>query len=94
MTVLPKANKQPVTTGDLNIVAKYNGLITDIIIGGKMMYDNLQNTNHDEQWIKEQLNTYNVSDSKEVFYAGLNSADVFYVSKKQKRKIEYYNKLS
>lgn len=49
---------------------------------------------HDDQWIKEQLNTYNVSDANEVFYAGLNSADVFYVSKKQKRKIEYYNKLS
>ncbi len=94
LTVLPKANKQPVTTGDLNIAAKYNGLITDIIIDGKIMYDNLQDTNHDEQWIKEQLNTYNISDAKEVFYAGLNSADVFYVSKKQKIKIEYYNKLS
>jgi uncharacterized membrane protein YcaP (DUF421 family) len=86
LTVLPKVNKQPVTTGDLNIAAKYNGLITDIIIDGKIMYDNLQNTNHDEQWIKEQLNTYNVSDAKEVFYAGLNSADVFYVSKKTKKK--------
>lgn len=94
LTVLPKVNKQPVTIGDLNIAAKYNGLITDIIIDGKIMYDNLQNTNHDEQWIKEQLNAYNVTDAKEVFYAGLNSADVFYVSKKQKRKIEYYNKLS
>lgn len=85
LTVLPKVNKQPVTTGDLNIASKYNGLITDIIIDGKIMYDNLQNTNHDEQWIKEQLNAYNVTDAKEVFYAGLNSADVFYVSKKTKK---------
>lgn len=82
LTVLPKVNKQPVTTGDLNISKKYSGVLTDIIIDGKIMYDNLKNTNKDEQWLKEQLKTNNICDIKDVFYAGLNAAEVLYISKK------------
>lgn len=35
LTILPKANKQPITTGDLNISTNTNGLMRDIIIDGK-----------------------------------------------------------
>lgn len=55
LTVLPKANKQPITTGDLNISANYNGLMSDIIIDGKIIYDNLKRTNYDEQWVNSRL---------------------------------------
>lgn len=82
LTVLPKVNKQPVTIGDLNISKKYNGILTDIIIDGKIMYENLKNTNKNEQWLNEQLKTNNISEVKEVFYAGLNAAEVLYISKK------------
>jgi len=49
LTVLPKVSKQPVTTGDLNISTNYIGLMSDIIIDGKIMYDNLKVANHDEK---------------------------------------------
>ena len=83
LTVLPKANKSPITTGDLNIQKNYNGLSIDIIIDGELMHDNLKSTNHDKQWLMDQLKTYNIYDVKEVFYAGLNSTGTLYVSKKQ-----------
>ncbi|MCS4479933.1 DUF421 domain-containing protein [Clostridium botulinum] len=35
LSVLPKANKKPITTGDLNISTNTNGLMRDIIIDGK-----------------------------------------------------------
>lgn len=85
LTVLQKVNKQPVTTGDLNISTNYNGLISDIIIDGKIMQNNLKGTNHDEQWVREQLKTQNIYDTGEVFYAGLNAAGVLYISVKSKR---------
>lgn len=66
LTVLKKAAKQPVTTGDLNISPKYTGVISDIIIDGKIMYNNLKSTNHDEQWVINQLKNNNISDVEEV----------------------------
>lgn len=82
LTVLPKANKQSVTTGDLDIQTKYKGLITDIIIDGKVIKDNLKSTNHDEKWLTKQLKAHSISEVKEVFYAGLNEVGTLYVSKK------------
>jgi len=85
LTVLPKANKQSITTGDLNISTKCNGLISDIIVDGKIMYNNLKRTNYDERWIREQLKTYNISNVEEVFYAGLNDTAILYISTKTKQ---------
>jgi len=85
LTVLLKVNKQPITTGDLNISTNYNGLTSDIIIDGKIMYNNLKCTNHDEQWLREQLKTHNICNVEEVFYAGLNAAGILYVSTKTKQ---------
>lgn len=82
LTILPKLDKQPVTTGDLNVKIKYSGLMTDIIIDGKILYDNLKRTNHDEQWVKDQLKLHKIHKVGEVFYAGLNASEVLYISKK------------
>lgn len=48
------------------------------------MYNNLKSASHDEQWVKEQLKSYNISDVKDVFYAGLNAMGILYVSPKTK----------
>ncbi|RUT56620.1 hypothetical protein C1148_16135 [Clostridium botulinum] len=85
LSVLPKANKQPITTGDLNISTNTNGLMRDIIIDGKIMYDNLKSTNHDEQWVRQQLKNHNIYSVEEVFYAGLNSSGILCVSTKTKQ---------
>lgn len=83
LTVLPKPNKQPVTTGDLNIKTKYNGLMVDMIIDGKIMYSNLESTNYDEKWLRQQLKIHKISNVEDVFYAGLNAAGTLCISKKQ-----------
>ena len=60
ISVLPKSNKQPIITEDLNMSTNYKGLTSDIIIDGKIMYDNLKCTNYDEQWVKKQLKSHNM----------------------------------
>jgi len=84
LTVIPKPNKQLVTTGDLNIQTNYKGLTTDVIIDGKIMYDNLRSINHDEQWLMEQLKSNNVKDGGEVFYGGVDSSGSLYISTRVK----------
>ncbi|GIM27995.1 DUF421 domain-containing protein [Clostridium polyendosporum] len=84
LSVLPKPNKQPITTGDLNILRTYKGLTSDVIIDGKIIYDNLKYTNYDEYWLRKQLKTHNIKDVKDVFYAGLDTSGNLYVSPKKK----------
>ena len=85
LTVLPKVNKKPVTTGDLNISPSFTGLMSDIIIDGKIMCNNLKCNNHDEQWVREQLKAQNIYNVEDVFYAGLNATGVLYISPKTKQ---------
>ena len=85
ISVLPKSNKQPITTGDLNMSTNYKGLTSDIIIDGKIIYDNLKCTNHDEQWIKKQLKSHNINDVKDVFYAGMDTSGNLYISTRTKK---------
>ncbi len=70
------------TTGDLNISKSYNGLMKDIIIDGRVLLDNLNSTNYNEQWVREQLKIQSIFNIQDVFYAGLNDAGVLYVSVK------------
>jgi len=85
ISVLPKSNKQPITTEDLNMSTNYKGLTSDIIIDGKIMYDNLKCTNYDEQWVKKQLKSHNINDVQDVFYAGVDTSGNLYFSTKTKK---------
>lgn len=76
LTVLEKNKTKLNKSGDCN------GLICDIIIDGKIMHNNLENAKRDEKWVKEQLKVHNISDINEVFYAGLNSEGILYISPK------------
>ena len=42
----------------------------------------MYNIEDDKQWVEAQLKHNNVYDIKQVFYAGLNSTDNLYISKK------------
>lgn len=85
ISIIPKSNKQPITTGDLNMSTNYKGLTNDIIIDGKIMYDNLKCTNYDEQWVKRQLKSHNINNVQDVFYAGVDTSGNFYFSIKTKK---------
>lgn len=86
LSVLAKSEKQPLTPSDINLQTEYKGLNRDIIMDGKVLSHNLSHINKDEHWLKKQLLNYGVHNFTEVFYAGLDSAGNFYVSKRQKVK--------
>jgi uncharacterized membrane protein YcaP (DUF421 family) len=86
LSVLPKPDKQPPKTGDLNITSPSSRLGVDIIIDGEILYKNLKQTEHDEMWLRQQLAAYNVEDVQNVFYAGIGSSGKLYVSTRTKEK--------
>jgi uncharacterized membrane protein YcaP (DUF421 family) len=84
LSVLPKAEKQPLTPSDLKIPMKYKGLTSDLIMDGSIMEENLRAAGHDTGWLMEQLEVNGIKDRCEVFYAGLDSQGNLYLSKRQK----------
>jgi uncharacterized membrane protein YcaP (DUF421 family) len=92
MSVLPKADKKPLTPSQMNIQAVSTGLTRDIIIDGVLLEENLKSTGLDAKWVNSQLNSQNIKDISEVFYAGMDNSKNLYISKKSANKKEEHGK--
>ena len=54
VTVIPKPNKRPTTPEDFNIEPKYEGIPYDLVVDGKVEYENLKKIGKDYIWLKKQ----------------------------------------
>ncbi|MFZ5354647.1 MAG: YetF domain-containing protein [Bacillota bacterium] len=88
LSVLKKSQKQPVTPSDLNIPTAYNGLMTDIIMDGKVLTENLEGVNLDREWLLQKLRAQNYYSVEDVFYAGLDTAGNLYVSSRNRSRLK------
>ena len=82
LSVLPKADKTPLTPSHMNIQTTSSGLMRDVIIDGKVMEENLNGTGLDIQWLLSQLNAQGIQNASELFYAGLDANQKLYISKR------------
>lgn len=82
LSVLPKADKKPLTPYNMNVKVASPGLEKDIIIDGTVIDENLKSAGLDKKWLKSELNKQNIKESSEVFYAGVDNNKTLYVSKK------------
>jgi len=83
LSVLPKSQKRPVTPEDLNIPTKYEGVSTEIIVDGLVVYQNLQQNNLDEQWLINQLKARGYNSPKDIKYASLDVDGNLYIDEKR-----------
>ena len=60
VTVIQKPNKRVTTPEDFNIEPEYEGITFDLVIDGKIMYDNLKKLKKDYDWLKKQINKFNI----------------------------------
>lgn len=92
LSVLPKADKKPLTPYHMNIQTTSTGLERDIIIDGVIMEENLKAIGLDSNWLNSELNKQNIKDSSEIFYAGLDNSKKLYISKKKNNNEESHGK--
>ena len=88
LSVLPKAESKPLTPKDMQIKPIESGLTKDIIVDGIVMRENLNSTNLTEAWLLNELKQNAINDVKEVFYAGLASNGILFISKRSKQNME------
>ncbi|MFZ5944678.1 MAG: DUF421 domain-containing protein [Bacillota bacterium] len=82
LSVQKKSEKQPLTPSDINFSPPYKGLTRDVIMDGNILDENLKNTKFTKELLIDNLKMYGVKDVSEVFYAGLDSSNRLYVSKR------------
>lgn len=92
LSVLPKADKKPLTPYHMNIQTTSTGLERDIIIDGVIMEENLNAIGLDSNWLNSELSKQNIKDSSEIFYAGLDNTKKLYISKKKAADKESHGK--
>lgn len=57
LSILPKAQYKPLTPSDMKIKVKKSSLCSNVIIDGKIMVNNLKNSNITQNWLKKQLSS-------------------------------------
>ena len=82
ISVILKSEKRAVTPEDLNIKLPETKIAYDLIVDGKIMYDNLKKINKNEEWLDEELLKYKTSPSQTLIFV-LNGDGTYYFQEKQ-----------
>jgi uncharacterized membrane protein YcaP (DUF421 family) len=83
LSVLLKSQKRPLTPADLQVPTEYEGVPTELIVDGEILFENLKQINLDEKWLEQQLKAQGVEDISQVDYAVLRSNGSLYVNLKK-----------
>jgi uncharacterized membrane protein YcaP (DUF421 family) len=79
LSVLKIAGKENVKVEDLNLSVKQEELVTDIIVTGNIVYENLGKRNVSSKWLLSQLKMMGVKDIKDIYYATLDKDNTIYI---------------
>ena len=60
VTVIQKPDKRTTTPKDFNITPEYEGIPDDLVVDGKVRYKNLKTIGKDYNWLKKQVNKFNM----------------------------------
>lgn len=76
MSILPKSDYQVPNLTDLNIKTDKAYLSANIIIDGKLMGDNLKNSNKDITWLKKELKKQGYANYENILLATLTNGNL------------------
>jgi|SRR5690554_3380256 len=72
------------TSGNISLIKKLSSnpiLTLPIILEGQIVTDNLQYTNHNEEWLLNKLSEMKIKNIKNILYAEWNAYDEIYIQK-------------
>lgn len=85
VSVIEKPNKRTTIPEDFNIMPEYEGISCDLVIDGKVMYENLKILNKDYNWLKTEVNKFNMA-PEEALLVTINGKGSFFCQKKEVKK--------
>ena len=84
VTVIQKPNKKNVTVEDLGIKKEYEGLTYDLVLDGKIMYENLEILKKDYKWLKKQVNKFGIEPNQALIVTIDGKGEIFCQEKNKK----------
>ncbi|MCR4420562.1 MAG: DUF421 domain-containing protein [Clostridia bacterium] len=85
LSVLPKSQKRPVTPADLGVPTPYEGLASELVMDGQVIFQNLQQNGLSLEWLRNELAKRGITDLQQVAYAALNTDGSLYVDLRSDR---------
>ncbi len=82
VTVIQKPNKRNTIPEDFDITPEYEGIPYDLVIDGKIMYDNLKIIQKDYQWLKKQVNKFGFT-PEEALVVTIDGKGQFFCQKRE-----------
>lgn len=64
----------------MNIAADYKGIMTELIIDGKIIMKHLESIGKDTGWLQDQLNSSHVDSIENVVFSGYQTDGQLYIS--------------
>ncbi len=81
LSILKKPKYQKTTLKDFNLIGKPVYVPVTLIRDGEVLWDELKDIGFDENWLKKQLSTHEISNYKDVFLAEWLEGDGIFVQK-------------
>ena len=67
LSVLPKAEKRPVTPYDVNLSVSATHIGTEVIMDGRILGENLSRVGRDEKWLAGQIKSQGYKNTEDIF---------------------------
>ena len=82
ISVIQKPEKRNTTPEDFNINPEYEGLPYDLVVDGKVMYENLTKIGKNEKWLANQIKKFNTK-AEDVLIATMDGKGNFFCQAKE-----------
>lgn len=69
MTILPKSEKRPTNPTDLGIIPPPESISTEVIMDGRILFENLKRLGLDIKWLEKELQNQTSKKPKDIFLA-------------------------
>ena len=85
ISVVLKPEKRGTIPEDFGIRPEYEGIAYDLVIDGQVMYQNLKILGKNYDWLKKQLNNFNMS-PEEALVVTIDGSGNIFAQKKERKK--------
>lgn len=82
VTVIQKPDKRNTTPADFGIMPEYEGIPYDLVMDGVIMEENLKKIGKDYNWLKKQVNKFNI-EPEEALIVTFNGGSQIFCQKKE-----------
>ncbi len=86
ISVIEKPEKRNIRPEDFEIVPEYEGISYDLVIDGVIMYENLKALKKDYNWLKKEVNKFNIEPEQALIVTINGKNEIFCQEKAKKNK--------